>query len=73
MAITAGQLIKYLSENDPNEIIIGQFITAEDLTTDEKVPSQEIMAKLSKDYDNITGDTIQILLDRISELNERGN
>jgi hypothetical protein len=57
--LTIGELIKNLSEFDPNEIVIGAIFTAEHLVffpdedaEDEITPSQELMSVIAENYDN---------------------
>lgn len=60
---TVGELIKLLSDLNPDEIVIGALFTAEDLEFypdldtyaddyEAVTPSQELMAKVAKIYDN---------------------
>lgn len=60
---TVGELIKLLSDLNPDEIVIGTIFTAEDLQFypdldtyaddyETVIPSQELMAKVAEAYDN---------------------
>jgi hypothetical protein len=59
--MTAKQMISWLAKFDPDEIVIGQIFTADDLADNELgIPSREVMTTLDYLYwkDGITRETL---------------
>lgn len=73
MAQTAKELIAYLQQCDPDEIIIGQIFQAQDFAIEtpdgEKNPSQAVMERVDPRFwaDGITADTWGWLADLVHE------
>jgi hypothetical protein len=81
MAHTVKELIKKLSQLDPEEIFVGQIYTAESFTMEigedyaEVTPTQEIMKRIHDRYwaDAMTTETWGWLADLVVEETEKVN